>query len=80
MVLINAPANVDRLEPAGAPHTTSAGRYALPVNLMDGKCRIATLELVFDEAKALELQRGLDGHLAGLGAEGAPRRLRADLR
>lgn len=71
MPVINAPANVDHLEPAGPPRTTPAGRLAVPVALMDGKCTVAALDLVLDGPYAERLHGALGSHLAGLGAAAA---------
>lgn len=60
---------VDRIELAGAPRTTHAGRVALPVDLKDGPYTVATYDLVLDERAATELYESLGRHLAGRGAE-----------
>lgn len=69
MPVINAPVNIDRLEPAGPPRTTGAGRFAVPVALMDGQYRHCVLELILDGAAAEVLHDALDGHLAAKGAD-----------
>lgn len=83
MTLINAPANIDRLEPAGPPKTTGAGRFAVPVRLMNGQQPVAQFDLIFDGPAAEQLHDALDGHLAAQGADTLvdcpTRRSRADL-
>jgi hypothetical protein len=64
-ITIPATTVFDHLEPAGPPRTTPAGRFALPVNLMDGRYKVDSSELVFDEARATELLEALQLHLAG---------------
>lgn len=82
MPKLHAPVNIDRLAPAGPPRTTGAGRFAIPVALMDGQNQICVLELVYDGDGADRLHRSLDGHLAAQGAgtpAPCPARSRADL-
>lgn len=67
-MLLSAPINVDRLKPAGPPRTTGAGRFAIPVALMDGQYEHLKLDLVLDADTAEQLHAALDRHLAGTGA------------
>lgn len=77
-MLLSAPINVDRLRLAGPPHTTGAGRFALPVAIMDGQHELAVIDLVLDGESAERLHAALDAHLTGRGAL-TVRRGRAEL-
>ena len=72
MPILNAPVNIDRLVVAGPGRTTNAGRFALPVALMDGTYKLLGIDLVFDEARSEELYEALGEHLAGRGARPEP--------
>lgn len=69
MVLLSPPVTIDRLAP-GPPRTTHAGRFAVPVALMDGERELAVISLVFDDAAAEQLHQALENHLAGRGSPG----------
>jgi hypothetical protein len=72
MPMLSAPVNIDRLVAAGEPHTTHAGRFAIPAALMDGEYQLLALKLVYDDAAAEQLYIALGEHLAGRGARPAP--------